>query len=446
MAIDTHKDIRNLVIYEIYVRNHSPKGTFAEVETDLPRLKAMGVDIAWFMPIHPIGQLNKKGSLGCPYSIRDYKAINPEYGSLEDFQQLVETAHRLGMKVMIDVVYNHTSHDSLLVKEHPEFFHQDQQGKPFTTVPAWSDVIDLKHPNPALTRYLIDSLKMWVKLGVDGFRCDVASIVPLEFWLQAREEVAAIKEGVIWLAESTHASFIEDRRSRGLSGISDCELYAAFDICYDYDIWPIFQQAVQGLLPVRLFLELLRLQEAIYPANYVKMRCVENHDNRRIMRLARNRSSALAWTALLAFCKGPFLIYGGQEAGAMHTPTLFDVEKIDWNGYPLEEFLTILARLKKDPAQKEGRFVISSAEPVVQAAWEHPTQSLFGLFNVNESVGEIQVMLPDGVYEDLLNGEKLIVNDGKARMTKSAAILRSGKQNGLQPFRSELMDGPVTEG
>ena len=155
MAKDTPASFRNLVIYEIYVRNHGPNGTFADVEADLERIRALGVDVIWFMPIHPIGKLNKKGSLGCPYSIQDYRGVNPEYGTRQDFKRLIEKAHALGLKVMIDVVYNHTAHDSVLVKEHPEYFHQDAEGKPVTTVPDWSDVIDLKHPHPGLTEYLV---------------------------------------------------------------------------------------------------------------------------------------------------------------------------------------------------------------------------------------------------------------------------------------------------
>src|SRR4030042_6414741 len=120
MASDTPSSLRNLVLYEIYVRNHGPNGTFNDVERDLPRLHTLGVDVRWFMPIHPIGVLNKKGSLGCPYSIRDYREVNPEYGTIEDFRHLIEQAHEMGMKVMMDVVFNHTAHDSTLIREHPE--------------------------------------------------------------------------------------------------------------------------------------------------------------------------------------------------------------------------------------------------------------------------------------------------------------------------------------
>ena len=164
-----------------------PMEHFADVAADLERIHNMGVDVLYFMPIHPIGALNKKGGLGCPYSIRDYEEVNPEYGTKPDFKELVERAHELGMKVMIDVVYNHTAHDSRLVADHPEWFHQDEQGRPVTTVPEWSDVIDLKFEDPALSEYLIGVLQDWARFGVDGFRCDVASLLPLEFWQQARQ-------------------------------------------------------------------------------------------------------------------------------------------------------------------------------------------------------------------------------------------------------------------
>jgi glycosidase len=375
-AQDTPKHYRNLVLYEVYVRNHGPNGTFADVEADLPRIQSIGVDMVWFMPIHPIGKLNKKGSLGCPYSIADYRAINPEYGTKADFCRVIERAHALGLQVMIDVVYNHTAHDSVLVQEHPDWFYQDATGRPVTTVPDWSDVIDLKHPNPALSDYLIETLRMWAELGVDGFRCDVASLLPLDFWLRAREAVTEVKPGVIWLAESVHASWVAERRAAGLPMLSDGELYRAFDMTYDHDIWPIQLTAMKGKVPVARYLEMLRFQDCIYPANYIKMRCAENHDQSRIMALAPSRAQALAWTAFLAFNKGAFLIYAGQESGATHTPSLFDVDRVAWGDYALQPFLTRLARLKKDPAQMTGEFVLLQAKPAIQAVWAHPDGGL----------------------------------------------------------------------
>ena len=444
MASDTPSSYRNLVIYEIYVRNHGANGTFLDVEKDLPRLHTLGVDILWFMPIHPIGVLNKKGSLGCPYSVRDYREVNPEYGTKEDFNRLIQQAHERGMKVMIDVVYNHTAHDSILVKEHPEYFHQDDNGNPITTVPEWSDVIDLKHPNRDLANYLIQTLQGWVELGVDGFRCDVASLVPQEFWVEARKKVSKTKPGVIWLAESVHASFVGVRRVNGLTGLSDSELYAAFDLTYDYDIWPIWQLAVQGKVPVRRYIEMLRYQECIYPQTYVKMRFVENHDQARIMRLAPSRPQAIAWTAFEAFNKGPFLIYGGQESATKHTPSLFDIDKVDWGDYSLQPFLTRLAKLKKDPAQVEGKFVVVQADPAIQAVWEYPGKNLYGIFNTSGKSGYIMVSLPDGTYRDILNEGQVSVRGGKMLLPEAAAIIRYANEILLRPAYSELLDYSVT--
>lgn len=441
MAIDTPSSVRTLVIYEIYVRNHGPHGTFTDVEADLERIRALGVDVIWFMPIHPIGKLNKKGSLGCPYSISDYHEVNPEYGTKADFMRLIEKAHKLGLKVMIDVVYNHTAHDSVLVAAHPDWYHQDAAGRPVTTVPEWSDVIDLKHPNPALTTYLIETLQGWVKFGVDGFRCDVASLLPEEFWVAARKAVAEVKPGVLWLAESVHAGFIEYRRKHGLSAISDSEVYRGFDLTYVYDIFPILQAAVKGDVPVSRYLEMLRFQEAIYPGNFVKMRYVENHDNERIMKTAPTRAQALAWTAFEAFNRGAFLIYGGEESADDHTPSLFDIDKIEWKNYELSGFLTKLTSLKKDSAQVNGVFTITADEPAIQAVWEWEDANLFGIFNVSSRHGSTDTLVPDGEYEDLLNNGRVTVSNGKIMLPDTAAILRvPGKIKDIQPFHSDLID------
>jgi len=440
MASNTPSSFRNLVIYEIYVRNHGPNGTFADVERDLPRLHTLGADVLWFMPVHPIGVINRKGGLGSPYSIIDYREINPEYGGLQDFTRLIEKTHELGMKVMLDVVYNHTAYDSLLAKEHPEFFRQDASGKLISSVAEWSDVIDLVHASPALSEYLIDTLRKWAELGVDGFRCDVASLVPKEFWIRAREEVARIKPGMIWLAESVHANFIGWRRANGLPGLSDSELYEAFDLTYDYDIWPIWQLAVQGKVPVRRYIEMLRFQDCIYPNNYIKLRCVENHDQARIMRLAPTRAQGMAWMAFQAFNKGSFLIYGGQESAVKHTPSLFDIDRVEWGDFSLQPFLTRLAKFKKDQAQVEGKFVAIQADPAIQAAWELPGKSLYGIFNTSGKTGYIMVNLPDGTYRDILNDGQVSVKNGKMLLPEAAAIVRFSNPILLRPAYSELLD------
>jgi hypothetical protein len=305
-------------------------------------------------------------------------------------------------------------------------------------VPAWADVIDLSHPHQELTAYLIETLKGWARIGVDGFRCDVASIVPLDFWLQARHEVAQVKPGVIWLAESVHASFVANRRTEGLPAFSDCEVFQAFDLAYDYDIWPVWQTAVIGRVPLSRYLDIIQFQDSIYPANYVKMRCVENHDQARIMRLAPSHSQALAWTAFQAFNKGAFLIYAGQEAAAHHTPSLFDIDKIVWGNYTLQPFLTRLANLKKHELLVSGQFSLLGCEPVLQAVWFSQGKGLYGLFNTGMSRGMVDVQLPDGSYTNLLDDQVMRVLNHQMPAPASAAILAYQAAGAPTPITSDF--------
>jgi hypothetical protein len=249
---------------------------------------------------------------------------------------------------------------------------------------------------------------------------------------------------VVWLAESVHASFVGQRRANGLFALSDGELYEAFDLTYDYDIWPIWQLAVQGKVPVRRYIEMLRYQECIYPQGFIKMRCVENHDNARIMRIAPSRQQAVAWTAFQGFNKGAFLIYAGQESAAKRTPSLFEIDKVEWADFSLQPFITRLAKLKKDPAQVNGKFVVVQADPAIQAAWEYPGRSLYGIFNTSGKTGYIMVSLPDGTYRDILNDGQVLVRGGKTLLPESACIVRYADAILLRPAYSELIDYQFT--
>mgnify|MGYP001145491043 CR=1 FL=1 len=224
MAANTDPRLQNQVIYSIYVRNHTSEGTFRAVIPDLDRIRALGTDIIWLMPIHPIGVEGKKGSLGCPYANRDYRTVNPAYGTMDDFKALVDEIHKRGMKCMIDVVYNHTSPDSVLAQTHPEWFFRDEQGRPSRHVADWWDVVDLDYTHKELWRYQIDTLKMWAEI-VDGFRCDVASTVPVAFWRKARQAVERVRPGAIWLGESVHLDHILAFRRQGFYAATDNELF-----------------------------------------------------------------------------------------------------------------------------------------------------------------------------------------------------------------------------
>ena len=182
------------VIYEVNVRQYTPEGTFAAFEKHLPELKALGVDILWLMPINPIGKLNRKGFLGSYYSVSDYKAVNPEFGTLADFKRLVQKIHNMNMHIIIDWVANHTAWDNVWLKDHRDFFTKDSYGNLVAPVADWADVVDLNYDNKELWNYMIDAMAYWIKeCDIDGFRCDVAAMIPTEFWLEAYPRLSKIK-------------------------------------------------------------------------------------------------------------------------------------------------------------------------------------------------------------------------------------------------------------
>jgi hypothetical protein len=198
--------LRKSVVYEIFPRNFSKEGTFNAITARLDELKDLGADVLWLMPIHPIGEKMKKGSIGSPYAVRDYFAINPDYGNAEDFKRLVAGAHARGMKVIMDIVAGHTAWDNVLITQHPEFYKKDSSGKIIPPNPDWLDVAGLNFEIPELRRYLVEMLKHWMKeSSVDGFRCDVAMAVPVDFWESARAELEKINPDVVLFADANAA-------------------------------------------------------------------------------------------------------------------------------------------------------------------------------------------------------------------------------------------------
>ena len=416
MAKNTPKSYRNQVMYSVFVRNHTAEGTFEAVRRDLGRIRALGVDIIWLMPIHPIGTQERKGGSGSPYAISDYRAVNPDYGTLEDFRRLVEETHRLGMKCIIDVVYNHTSPDSWLVKHHPEWFYHRADGSFGSHVGDWTDIVDLDYSNPELWDYQIETLKYWASM-VDGFRCDVAPLVPLEFWLKAREEVEKVRPGCFWLAESVEPSMIRECRAQGIGVLSDSELYQAFDACYEYDIYPVFQDYLEGKVPLERYAGAVNAQEAIYPDNYVKLRFLENHDRARAAFAIPNDMARLSWTAFLYFQKGITLLYAGQEAECAHRPSLFDKDDVYWPDRPMlmADLMKKLAGLKQNPILTDSRYEVKALpHDILYATHRRGDRQLVGLFSVKGDASLVRVDAPDGFYPSLLdeNGHEVEVYEG----------------------------------
>ena len=211
---------KNATIYEVNIRQFTPEGTFAAFQAHLPRLKEMGVDILWLMPIHPIGELNRKGSLGSYYAVRDYKGVNPEFGTIDDFRMLVKEAHKQGFKLIIDWVANHSSPDNNWVSEgHKDWYTLDSLGNLQPTIGTdWWDVADLNYDNNEMRNAMIDAMKYWVQeTDIDGFRCDVAASVPMDFWNECRNQLDKLKP-VFMLAEAEGP-----------------ELHSAFDMTYAWE-------------------------------------------------------------------------------------------------------------------------------------------------------------------------------------------------------------------
>lgn len=424
MAKQTDPALRKSVIYELYIRSHTPEGTFLSVIEDLDRIRALGVDIIWLMPVHPIGVENKKGSLGCPYANRDYRTVNPEYGTLGDFFVLVDAIQARGMKCIIDVVYNHTSPDSSLVFEHPEFFYYGSDGKRGNKVGDWTDVVDLDYNARALWDYQIRTLCYWAQY-VDGFRCDVASTVPVEFWLAAREAVEAVRPGAIWLGESVFVDHIRAFREQGHYAATDGELYDAFDILYPYDLWPLYDACTEGRIPLSHYFDAINFQELSFPPTYNKLRCIENHDQPRAAHRFTNEVALLAWTALSYFMKGTAFLYAGQEFCATHTPSLFEREPIArQGGRDISAYLAKLAAVKKQlPTDAAFHIDTDDAQGIVTAYYTSPNAHAFGAFLLSGNRGTVPVYLPDGTYIDRISEMPVVVENGKLTIEKSAILI-----------------------
>ena len=413
MAVNTEKTYRNQVMYSVFVRNYSQEGTFRKLQEDLDRIRALGVDIIWLLPIHPVGEVERKGTLGSPYAIKDYRAVDPSLGTIKDLKELVQAIHMRGMRCIIDVVYNHTSPDSWLVKHHPEWFYRKKDGSFGNKVGEWLDVIDLDYSHEALWDYQIETLKGWAQI-VDGFRCDVAPLIPLEFWMRARREVEAVHPGCIWLSESVEPIFTIENRARGMTSLSDSEIYQAFDLSYEYDIFSYWKGYLKGEVPLSTYAAQINQQEAIYPDNYVKLRFLENHDNPRAKLLIPDLQSLKNWTAFLYFQKGMTLLYAGQEKAVSHLPSLFDRDPIFWEtGTDISGFLAALAQIKKDPVFADSRYEVKALpNDILLASHRKGTRRILGIFSLRGASSLIQVDVENGRYLNLIDGSSVEIHAG----------------------------------
>ncbi len=305
----------NVSIYEVNTRQYTPEGTFKAFDEHIRELKDLGTGIVWFMPINPIGEKNRKGSLGSYYSIKDYKAVNPEFGTLDDFKETVRKIHEAGMYVIIDWVANHTSWDNVWVKEHPEFYTKDSLGNFVPPVADWHDVIDLNYDNKELWKYMIDAMKYWIQeCDIDGFRCDVAGMVPLDFWKSVRAELDTVKK-VFMLAEAEGPEFHE-----------------AFDMTYSWNLLHLMNDLAQGKTSVQSIRDYFIKENNTYPQDAYRMRFTTNHDENSWNGTVFERMGEAVETfdAFTCVISGMPLVYTGQEAGLNKRLKFFDKDTVEW--------------------------------------------------------------------------------------------------------------------
>ncbi|WP_299519213.1 alpha-amylase family glycosyl hydrolase, partial [uncultured Flavobacterium sp.] len=325
---------KNAAIYQLNTRQFSAEGTFRAAQKELPRLKEMGIDIIWLMPINPIGEKNRKGTLGSPYSVKDYYGVNPEFGTLDDLKAFVKEAHQLGLYVILDWVANHTAWDNNLVTEHPEWYKRDYKGN-FRPTPwwDWDDIIDLDYSKPELRKYMTEAMKYWVKeADIDGYRCDVAGFVPIDFWDNLRVELDAIKPVFMlaeWESRDMHAN--------------------AFDMTYAWSWNEKLHKICKGQANVNELYIYYSWNESFFPNNSIRMTFVSNHD--------KNAWEGTMWEqfgdgleaaiVLSVVGDGMPLIYNGQEAGEPKRLAFFEKDPIIWKQHPIGDLYKKLFTLMK---------------------------------------------------------------------------------------------------
>ncbi len=395
---------RGSTIYEINVRQYSAAGNFDAVTADLDRIQALGVDILWLMPIHPIGELHRKGPLGSYYAIKDYLAVNPEFGTEEDFREFVAGAHARGLKVILDWVPNHVSPDNPLTKTHPHFFWRDHKGD--LTPPHgtdWTDVVQFDFSAKGLLEYQTDVLLHWItKFGVDGFRCDVAWGLPTSFWDEKVKRVRAVKPDVFFLAEAELPQ----------------QQVASFNVSYGFDLHHAMNSVAQGRKTASGIDEALAKFRAHFPRGSALMVFTSSHDENSWAGTEFERMGmGFAPFAVLSFLlDGVPMIYNGQEAGLDRRLEFFERDPIVWpqGTHPTTKLYQVLTKLRRtNPALHTGaaqrRLDTTDNAAVYAVLREAGGRKVVGWMNLTAKDTKADLFDPAlaGTWRDAFTGETL---------------------------------------
>lgn len=388
---------KDAAIYQVNTRQFTPEGTFRAAERELPRLKALGVDILWLMPIHPIGVQNRKGTLGSPYAVRDYYGVNPEFGTEADLRHFVEAAHAQGFHVILDWVANHTAWDNPLRVEHPDWYKRDWKGD-FQSTPwwDWTDIIELDYAQPGLRRYMADALVHWVRdVGVDGYRMDVAGFVPLDFWNGVRRELEAVRPGNVFL--------LAEWESRDLHA-------DAFDATYAWSWWDAMHAIAQGKANVDALHTYYSWNEGFWPQDALRMTFTSNHDKNawEATEFEAFGGALPAAMALSVVGEGIPLVYNGQEAGNPKRLAFFEKDPIAWRTHPNGAlYRNLFALMERNSALWHGAWGArmvhvpnSAPQQVLSFVRGNDRDKVFAVFNLSPKPVEVafeQALFP-GTY------------------------------------------------
>jgi len=387
-------------IYEVNIRQYTPEGTINAFSEHLDRLKELGIKVLWIMPVQPIGKENRKGGLGSYYSISDYTAVNPNFGTLEDFKALVNEAHARDMKVILDWVANHTAFDHPWTKSHPEWYTHDSTGAIIPPVADWSDVADLNYDEKGLWTAMKESMQFWVKeADVDGFRCDVAMMVPMEFWNETRQALDSLKP-VFMLAEAEGPEF-----------------HSAFDMTYGWEMHHIMNEIAKGEMDFSHFNNYLSKEDSLYAPEDLRMNFVTNHDENSWNGTAYERMGANVhnYFVLCAGMKRSMpLVYSGQEAGLNKRLAFFEKDTINWSDesqYPF--YQKVLALKASHPAlingAEQGELeIIETDNPNVYAYGRSKGEKqVIFYMNFGDEAADIKLASDAGNLKNYMNGESM---------------------------------------
>lgn len=410
------------ILYEVNVRQYTEEGTFNAFSEHLERLKEMGVNTLWFMPIHPISQVNKKGTLGSYYAVADYTAVNSEFGTLDDFKALVDKAHEMGFHVIIDWVANHTGWDHTWITEHPEYYTKGDNGEIISPLDTdWVDVADLDYTNEDMRVAMIDAMKFWVEeVDIDGFRCDYAQGVPLDFWQETRATLDAIKPIYMVAEDGTN---------------SDSMINTAFDSNYHFELYDAIKTAT--LVP-GYGDDLQRYADRTLPYGSFKMNFLDNHDKNTYdgtldERFGSEKLGALY--TLIFTAEGMPLIYSGNEEDTDISLEFFEKDNIDFGDYKYSDMISRLCEIKTsyEPlyngvAGGNARIITCDNQSIISFKRVKNGKQITTIINMS---GETQEIKYD---EKILNGKILFHGDSTGIIDRTETDFNPKDVNSLNAW------------